>query len=92
MAAKRYSGEFKTEAIKQVTAWLQRDGGSGPPGIASKTLYGWLKETGADQTKCRTRPARFSAREPAAEGGAASRQGRARHSKKTAAYFAKTSG
>lgn len=54
MAAKRYSEEFKAEAIKQVT----ERGYSGMAvadrlGIARKTLYGWLKAAGADRSQRR---------------------------------------
>lgn len=94
MAGKRYSEEFRSEAIKQVT----ERGYSGMAvadrlGIARKTLYGWLKEAGVDRGTRRAEKQVDLARENQQLKAELRRVEEERDIlKKAAAYFAKTSG
>jgi|KBSMisStaDraftv2_1062788.scaffolds.fasta_scaffold3529852_1 transposase len=94
MAAKRYSEEFKAEAVKQVT----ERGYTGMAvadrlGVARKTLYGWLKEAGVDRTQRRAEKQGDLERENQRLKAELRRVEEERDIlKKAAAYFAKTSG
>lgn len=94
MGSKRYSAEFKAEAIKQVT----ERGYTGMAvadrlGISRKTLYQWLKEVGVDSTRRRAEKHGDLERENLRLKAELRRVEEERDIlKKAAAYFAKTSG
>lgn len=94
MGSKRYSAEFKAEAVKQVT----ERGYTGMAvadrlGISRKTLYQWLREAGVDSTKQRADKKVDLERENLRLKAELRRVEEERDIlKKAAAYFAKTSG
>jgi len=94
MSGKRYTEEFKAEAIRQVT----ERGYSGTEvakrlGVTRKTFYGWLKQAGATRASRRAEAGGELERENLRLKAELKRVQEERDIlKKAAAYFAKASG
>lgn len=82
MSSKRYTNEFKIEAVKQVTDWGYPVAGVAERlGISQHSLYHWMKQFGVPEAQ-RTGACSQQDRESAPEVGIAARHRRARHPKK----------